>query len=88
MPSKNLCLYYSLNDLKQMVFSNGSCYFCVAVHEGALVQGLAVLSLWCSHFSTEVPKALAEAFKVRSSLVPTCLQQFQQFTPISLLAIN
>jgi len=29
------------------------------------VQGLLVLSHWCTHFSTQVPKVLVDAFKVR-----------------------
>ena len=35
------------------------------VHEGSLVCGLSVLSQWCAHFTTQVPKVLVDAFKVR-----------------------
>lgn len=48
---------------------------CFIVHEGALVQGLLVLSHWCTHFSTQVPKVLVDAFKVRRSVIIDSLKQ-------------
>ena len=48
---------------------------CFVVHEGALVQGLLVLSHWCTHFSTQVPKVLVDAFKVRYNSVIDKLKQ-------------
>ena len=32
------------------------------------MHGLSVLSHWCSHFSSEVPKVLVDAFKVRQKI--------------------
>ena len=44
------------------------------MHEGALVQGLLVFSHWCTHFSTQVPKVLVDAFKVRHSVIDSLKQ--------------
>ena len=58
------------------------------VHEGTLIQALAVLSQWCSKFSTEVPAKLVEWFKkgmglkqstsaVRNAYIQCMLAAFQ-----------
>lgn len=39
------------------------------------MQGLLVLSHWCTHFSTQVPKVLVDAFKVRRSVIIDSLKQ-------------
>ncbi|XP_077163690.1 stalled ribosome sensor GCN1 isoform X1 [Paroedura picta] len=41
------------------------------VHEGTLVHAISVLALWCTRFTTEVPKKLIEWFKKAFSL-KTC----------------
>ncbi|XP_015280782.1 PREDICTED: translational activator GCN1 [Gekko japonicus] len=41
------------------------------VHEGTLVHAISVLALWCTRFTTEVPKNLIEWFKKAFSL-KTC----------------
>ena len=55
--------------------------FCIfsSVHEGALVQGLSVLSQWCVHFSAEVPKVLVNAFKVRHVILFSFFGTFLHF---------
>lgn len=38
------------------------------VHEGTLVHAVSVLALWCSRFTTDVPKKLTDWFKKVFSL--------------------
>ena len=54
------------------------------MHEGALVQGLLVLSHWCTHFSTQVPKVLVDLFKVTKDIIlltsSSRIESFNLFT--------
>ncbi|RMX46865.1 hypothetical protein pdam_00022068, partial [Pocillopora damicornis] len=53
----------SVQALSQLVAEKLVKYLQQEVHEGAVVYGLSVLSHWCTHFSTQVPKVLVDAFK-------------------------
>ncbi|KAJ7333816.1 eIF-2-alpha kinase activator GCN1 [Desmophyllum pertusum] len=53
----------SVQGLSELVAEKLVKYLQQEVHEGALVHGLSVLSHWCTHFSTQVPKVLVDAFK-------------------------
>ncbi|XP_068678677.1 stalled ribosome sensor GCN1-like [Montipora foliosa] len=78
----------SVQGLSQLVTEKLVKYLQQEVHEGSLVCGLSVLSQWCAHFTTQVPKVLVDAFKkgmankssttvVRSGYLQCVAQAFQ-----------
>ena len=39
-------------------------FIIILVQEAVVVSGLSVMTQWCKHITSEVPKQLLEAFKV------------------------